>query len=77
MTKKIVEENIKRCCHLTTESSTLVLVQIVNDDISNYSPLLFSHYLSRDQGPAAKEEKEGEAAGLDCTVAVFTPNLTE
>jgi hypothetical protein len=55
----------------------LVLVQMVNDDISNYSPPLFSHDLSRDQGSVAKEEKEEEAAGLDCTVAVFTPNLTE
>jgi hypothetical protein len=55
----------------------LVLVQMVNDDISNDSPPLFSHDLSRNQGPAAKEEKEGEATGLDCIVAVFTPNLTE
>jgi hypothetical protein len=55
----------------------LVLVQMVNDDISIDSSPLFSHYSSRDQGLVAKEEKEGEAAGLDCTVAVFTPNLTE
>jgi hypothetical protein len=50
---------------------------MVNDDISNDSSPLFSHDLSRDQGSVAKEEKEGEATGLDCTVAVFTPNLTE
>jgi hypothetical protein len=50
---------------------------MVNDDISNYSPPLFWHDLSREQGPVAKEEKEAEATGLDCTVAVFTPNLAE
>jgi hypothetical protein len=54
----------------------LVFVQMVNDDISIDSSPLFSHYSSRDQDPVAKE-KEGEATGLDCTVAVFTPNLTE
>jgi hypothetical protein len=69
MKKNTVEEN-------KIESSTLVHVQMVNDDISIDSPPLFSHDLSRDQGPGAKE-KEEDAAGMDCTVAVFTPNLTE